>query len=215
MQARKVMHAVWGMGQMQFTKFVVIVDEDVDVHDHAEVAWRVFNNVDPRRDTLLTEGPLDALDHSSPTANWGAKLGIDATRKWPEEGHTREWPPDIVMDPDVVARVDAMWDLWVWGFFRPGAEAGPIQAPGRSGRAGRRSSRCPFLGAGVGAAARRSGVLQFTVLFFRLVKFEHTVFALPFAYAGAFLAQLRIPGLDPHVLDHRGHGGGAQPGTWR
>jgi 4-hydroxy-3-polyprenylbenzoate decarboxylase len=109
MHARKVMHAVWGMGQMQFTKFVVILDEDVDVHDYAQVAWRVFNNVDPRRDTLLTEGPLDALDHSSPTANWGAKMGIDATRKWPEEGHAREWPPDIVMDPEVAGRVDAMW----------------------------------------------------------------------------------------------------------
>ena len=109
MHARKVMHAVWGMGQMQFTKFVVILDEDVNVHDYAKVAWRVFNNVDPRRDTLLTEGPLDALDHSSPTANWGAKMGIDATRKWPEEGHAREWPPDIVMDPEVAGRVDTMW----------------------------------------------------------------------------------------------------------
>jgi 4-hydroxy-3-polyprenylbenzoate decarboxylase len=109
MQARKVMNAVWGTGQMQFTKFVVIVDEDVDVHDYSEVAWRVFNNVDPRRDVLLSEGPLDVLDHSSPTPNWGAKMGIDATRTWREEGYSREWPPDIVMDQDVVKRVDAMW----------------------------------------------------------------------------------------------------------
>jgi len=81
----------------------------VDVHDYSQVAWRVFNNVDPRRDMLLSEGPLDVLDHSSPTANWGAKMGIDATRKWRVEGHPREWPPDVVMDPEVVARVSAMW----------------------------------------------------------------------------------------------------------
>jgi 4-hydroxy-3-polyprenylbenzoate decarboxylase len=109
MHARKVMHAVWGMGQMQFTKSVIVVDEDVDVHDYEQVAWRAFNNVDPRRDTLLTDGPLDALDHSSPTPLWGAKIGFDATAKWPEEGHSRGWPPDIVMSPEVVAGVDAMW----------------------------------------------------------------------------------------------------------
>ena len=110
LHARKVMHAVWVMGQMQFTKTVIVVDERVDVHDYAQVAWRVFNNVDPKRDLVLTEGPLDALDHASPTPHWGGKLGIDATAKWPEEGHPREWPPDIVMSPEVVARVDAMWE---------------------------------------------------------------------------------------------------------
>lgn len=109
LHARKIMHAVWGIGQMQFTKAVVVVDEDVDVHDYAQVAWRAFNNVDPKRDMLLTEGPLDALDHSSPTANWGAKMGIDATRKWASEGHPRAWPPDIVMSPEVVGRIDALW----------------------------------------------------------------------------------------------------------
>jgi 4-hydroxy-3-polyprenylbenzoate decarboxylase len=109
MHARKVMNAVWGTGQMQFTKCVIVVDADVDVHDHGQVAWRVFNNVDPRRDMVLTEGPLDALDHSSPTANWGAKVGIDATTKSAGEGHPREWPPDIVMSPEVKARVDGMW----------------------------------------------------------------------------------------------------------
>jgi 4-hydroxy-3-polyprenylbenzoate decarboxylase len=110
MHARKLMHAVWGMGQMQFTKTVVVVDEKVDVHDYGEVAWRAFNNVDPARDLLLTQGPLDALDHSAPQPHWGAKLGIDATTKWPEEGHPREWPPDIEMSPDVISRVDEMWD---------------------------------------------------------------------------------------------------------
>jgi 4-hydroxy-3-polyprenylbenzoate decarboxylase len=107
--ARKIMSAVWGMGQMMFTKFVVVVDEHVDVHDYSEVAWRVFNNVDPRRDCLIVDGPLDVLDHSSPTARFGGKMGIDATRTWPEEGHPREWPDELAMDPAVVARVDARW----------------------------------------------------------------------------------------------------------
>ena len=107
--ARKVMSAIWGMGQMMFTKFVVVVDEHVDVHDPREVAWRVFNNVDPRRDTMIVDGPLDVLDHSSPTAGYGAKMGIDATRAWPEEGHPREWPDELAMDPAVKARVDQRW----------------------------------------------------------------------------------------------------------
>jgi 4-hydroxy-3-polyprenylbenzoate decarboxylase len=107
--ARKVMSAVWGMGQMMFTKFVVVVDEHVDVHDPREVAWRVFNNVDPRRDTMIVDGPLDVLDHSSPTAGYGAKMGIDATRAWPAEGHPREWPDELAMDPAVKARVDERW----------------------------------------------------------------------------------------------------------
>ena len=107
--AQKVASAVWGMGQMMFTKFVVIVDEHVDVHDPSEVTWRVFNNVDPERDCMIVKGPLDALDHSSPTARYGAKMAIDATRSWPEEGHTREWPDELVQDPDVVARVTRRW----------------------------------------------------------------------------------------------------------
>ncbi len=107
--ARKVMSAVWGMGQMMFTKFVVVVDEHVDVHDPREVAWRVFNNVDPRRDTMIVDGPLDVLDHSSPTAGYGAKMGIDATKAWRDEGHPREWPDELAMDPAVKARVDERW----------------------------------------------------------------------------------------------------------
>ena len=107
--ARKIMNAVWGMGQMMFTKFVVVVDEDVDVHDYSEVTWRVFNNVDPERDTVIMRGPLDVLDHSSPFARYGAKMGIDATKTWPDEGHAREWPEELAMDPAVVRRVDARW----------------------------------------------------------------------------------------------------------
>jgi 4-hydroxy-3-polyprenylbenzoate decarboxylase len=107
--ARKVMNAVWGMGQMMFTKFVVVVDRHVDVHDYSEVTWRVFNNVDPARDCVVVPGPLDALDHSSPLPGYGAKMGIDATKTWPEEGHGREWPEELGMDPAVKARVDARW----------------------------------------------------------------------------------------------------------
>jgi len=132
MHARKIMHAVWGMGQMQFTKCVIVVDADVDVHDYAQVAWRAFNNVDPGRDIVHTEGPLDALDHSSPTPFWGAKMGIDATRKWPEEGHPRQWPPDIVMAAEVVARVDALWSQL--GLDLPAGRAG-APASGRRGGA--------------------------------------------------------------------------------
>jgi 4-hydroxy-3-polyprenylbenzoate decarboxylase len=107
--ARKVMSAIWGMGQMMFTKFIVVVDEHVDVHDASEVTWRVFNNVDPERDCVIVKGPLDVLDHSSPTARYGAKMGIDATRTWAAEGHPREWPDELAMDPAVVARVTARW----------------------------------------------------------------------------------------------------------
>jgi len=107
--ARKIINAVWGMGQMMFTKFVVVVDEHVDVHDYSEVTWRVFNNVDPRRDCLIVDGPLDVLDHSSPYARYGAKMGIDATKTWPEEGHGREWPDELVQDPAVVRRVTERW----------------------------------------------------------------------------------------------------------
>ncbi len=109
MHARKIMHAVWGTGQMQFTKCVIVVDGDIDVHDYQSVAFHVFSNVDPKRDLLLTEGPLDVLDHSSPHAGWGSKVGIDATRTWPEEGHERGWPEELTMDPAVQARIDALW----------------------------------------------------------------------------------------------------------
>ncbi|HOJ21536.1 MAG TPA: menaquinone biosynthesis decarboxylase [Armatimonadota bacterium] len=107
--ARKVMHAIWGLGQLMTTKIVVVVDKECNVHDIGEVIWRVGANLDPRRDVVLSEGPTDVLDHASQMPDWGGKLGLDATRKWPEEGHTREWPPEIVMSPEVKARVDAIW----------------------------------------------------------------------------------------------------------
>ena len=109
MQARKVMHALWGMGQMMNVKMIIVVDKHVNVQDMKEVWWRVFNNIDAKHDLEIVEGPLDVLDHSSPMAKWGAKLGIDATKTWPEEGHTREWPDEIRMTDEVKERVTARW----------------------------------------------------------------------------------------------------------
>ena len=108
-QARKVIYGLWGLMLMSLTKNIVVVDEDANVQDVAEIAWRVLNNVEPKRDLVLAEGPLDALDHAAALPHFGGKLGIDATRKGPSEGHNREWPADVVMDPAVVKRVDAMW----------------------------------------------------------------------------------------------------------
>ncbi|MGB9805071.1 UbiD family decarboxylase, partial [Desulfofundulus sp.] len=109
-QAKKVMCALWGMGLMMLAKLIIVVDENVDVQNLSEVMWRVFNNVDPRRDVLVVDGPLDALDHSSPLPHYGSKMGIDATRKGPEEGHTRQWPPDIEMSADIKELVDRKWE---------------------------------------------------------------------------------------------------------
>ena len=107
--ARKLMHAIWGMGQAMFTKCIVVVDEDVDVQDVREVAWKALNNIDPQRDVEFSLGPIDSLDHSSRLPNYGSKMGIDATRKWPTEGFARPWPDVIRMSPEVAARVDALW----------------------------------------------------------------------------------------------------------
>ena len=108
LQARKVMSAVWGLGQAMFTKCIVVVDHDVDVQNLSEVAWKALNNIDPERDIQFTMGPIDQLDHSSRLANYGSKMGIDATRKWPEEGFTRPWPDVIEMDEAVKQRVNAI-----------------------------------------------------------------------------------------------------------
>jgi 4-hydroxy-3-polyprenylbenzoate decarboxylase len=107
--ARKVMNGIWAMGQAMFTKCVIVVDEDCDVQDLAEVTLRVANNIDPERDIQFTLGPVDSLDHASRLPNFGSKMGIDATRKWPAEGFTRPWPPMLKQDPATVAKVDALW----------------------------------------------------------------------------------------------------------
>lgn len=108
-QARKVMNFLWGMGQMMYTKLIIVLDDDISLKNLSLVAWKVFNNIDAGRDLVLSEGPLDALDHSSPQPRFGTRLGIDATRKWPEEGHGRQWPDPLVMRPDIVELVDSRW----------------------------------------------------------------------------------------------------------
>jgi len=108
-QAKKVMSAIWGMGQMMFTKIIIVFESDVDVHNMADVLWRLGNDIDPRRDVVFFEGPVDALDHAASSPHLGSKMGIDATRKWPQEGFTRTWPDVIRMDPAVVERVDRLW----------------------------------------------------------------------------------------------------------
>jgi 4-hydroxy-3-polyprenylbenzoate decarboxylase len=108
-QARKVMNAIWSLGQAMFTKCIVVVDEDCDVQNIAEVVLRVANNIDPERDIQFTLGPVDTLDHSSRLPNYGSKMGIDATRKWKAEGFDRPWPAMIEMDRATKAKVDALW----------------------------------------------------------------------------------------------------------
>ena len=107
--AKKVMHALWGLGQMMFTKIIVIFDKDVNVQDMKEVLWRLGNNIDPKRDVYFVEGPVDALDHASYLPNIGSKMGIDATKKWKEEGFNREWPSVVEMSKEIKEMVDKKW----------------------------------------------------------------------------------------------------------
>ncbi len=109
MQAYKIMHGLWGMGQMMFTKYLVVVDDDVDVHNTSEVLFRLCANTDPQRDSLFTKGPSDVLDHATSEIASGSKLGIDATKKWPGEGFKRPWPPLIQMDAAVKAKVERLF----------------------------------------------------------------------------------------------------------
>lgn len=107
--AYKVMNALWGQGLMSLAKLIIVVDKHVNVRDPQEAWWIALNNIDPERDARFTMGPMDVLDHSSRAFTYGSKMGIDATRKWPEEGFTREWPKLIEMDADTRRRVTAMW----------------------------------------------------------------------------------------------------------
>lgn len=109
MHARKTMSAIWGLGQLSFSKFIIVVDDDTDVQSVSDVAWRVFCNVDPGRDMFITEGVVDALDHCSSQPLFGSKVGIDATRKVKGEGYDRIWPSDIVMSPEIKAKIDSIW----------------------------------------------------------------------------------------------------------
>jgi 4-hydroxy-3-polyprenylbenzoate decarboxylase len=108
--ARKIMHALWGLGQMMFTKTLIIVDHDVNVQDLSEITWVVGNHIDPKRDVIFVEGPVDVLDHAAPIMGYGSKMGIDATRKWRSEGFEREWPDAIVMDEKTKQYIDSIWE---------------------------------------------------------------------------------------------------------
>jgi 4-hydroxy-3-polyprenylbenzoate decarboxylase len=107
--ARKVMNALWGLPGAMFTKCLVVVDDDVDVHNLREVAWKAFTHIDPERDIQFVLGPVDQLEHASRLPSFGSKMGVDATRKWPSEGFTRPWPDEIKMDPEVKNKINALW----------------------------------------------------------------------------------------------------------
>jgi 4-hydroxy-3-polyprenylbenzoate decarboxylase len=107
--AKKIIHGLWGKGQMMFAKLLIILDEDVDVQDISYAAWRVLNNVDWKRDAVIAEGPLDDLDHAANWPRYGSKMGIDATRKTREEGMMRDWPQELFMSEEIRKRVDSRW----------------------------------------------------------------------------------------------------------
>jgi 4-hydroxy-3-polyprenylbenzoate decarboxylase len=108
-QARKIMNAIWSLGQAMFTKVVVVVDHDVDVQNSREVVWKALCAIDPERDVQFVLGPVDTLDHAARRQDFGSKMGVDATRKWPEEGYTGRWPDEIKMDEGTKRQVDKMW----------------------------------------------------------------------------------------------------------
>ncbi|MGH7163386.1 MAG: menaquinone biosynthesis decarboxylase [Planctomycetota bacterium] len=107
--ARKMMHALWGTGQAMFSKVILVVDHDVDVRDYREVCWKALNHIDPERDTEFVLGPVETLDHASRLPKFGSKMGVDATRKGPDEGFLRPWPEEQLMSPEVRALVDRRW----------------------------------------------------------------------------------------------------------
>jgi 4-hydroxy-3-polyprenylbenzoate decarboxylase len=125
-QPQKVMHAIWGLGLLSLAKSIVVVDEHVNVHDYEEVFFRVTANVDPKRDVMLTEGPLDHLDHAPTRQFYGGKIGIDATHKGPDEG-TREWPEEIVMSDEVSSLVDRRWREYAIDTDAEGANGAPAR----------------------------------------------------------------------------------------
>jgi 4-hydroxy-3-polyprenylbenzoate decarboxylase len=138
--ARKVMHAIWGTGMLSLTKGIVVVDADVDVHDYGQVMWQVGANVDPARDVVLADGPLDHLDHAPSLQFQGGKLGVDATAKGPAEGYTRGWPEQIRMADGVRERVTSRWAEYgielAGGAAAEGPQTGKMRRFARSGRRG-------------------------------------------------------------------------------
>jgi 4-hydroxy-3-polyprenylbenzoate decarboxylase len=109
-QGTKVMQSLWGVGQMMLTKCLIVVEDDIDIHDLKQLTWYVLSNIDPKRDLVFWQGPLDQLDHASNFPAYGGKIGIDATKKWKEEGYARQWPEMITMTPEVKKRINEIWD---------------------------------------------------------------------------------------------------------
>ena len=107
-QAYKIMHGLWGMGQMMFSKYIIVVDKDCDVHNTSEVLFRLCANTDPQRDSTFVKSPCDSLDHAPSLPNVGSHMGLDATRKLPGEGYQRQWPELLKMDETVKERVNAL-----------------------------------------------------------------------------------------------------------
>lgn len=107
--ARKIMNAIWSLGQAMFTKVIVVVDHDVNIHNYREVVWKSLCALDPERDAQFVLGPVDTLDHAARMQDFGSKMGLDATRKWPTEGFTRPWPDEIRMDSATRARINSLW----------------------------------------------------------------------------------------------------------
>ena len=107
--ARKIMNAIWSLGQAMFTKVIVVVDHDVDIHNPREVVWKTLCAIDPERDIAFVLGPVDTLEHAARIQDFGSKMGIDATRKWASEGFARPWPDEIRMDSATKSRVDELW----------------------------------------------------------------------------------------------------------
>ena len=110
--AKKIMNTIWGFGQMMYTKMIIVVDKNVNPHDVSKVMWKVFNNIDAARDVIVSNGPLDALDHASALRFLGNRTGVDATIKWAAEGYEREWPDDIVMCKEIKDRVSRRWKAY-------------------------------------------------------------------------------------------------------
>src|SRR5215471_13882062 len=108
--ARKIMNAVWGLGQLMFSKTVIVVDRDVDVQNLSEVAWIVGTHISPERDIQFTRGPVDDLEDASDLPAYGSKMGIDATRKWASEGFMRPWPTRIRTTPEAARRAEEIWE---------------------------------------------------------------------------------------------------------
>jgi 4-hydroxy-3-polyprenylbenzoate decarboxylase len=107
--ARKIMSAIWGLGQAMFSKCIIVLDEGTDLTRYGEVVCKTLNHIDPERDIQFVLGPVDSLDHASRLPDFGSKMGIDATRKWPEEGFQRDWPDEILMSEEIKSRVDELW----------------------------------------------------------------------------------------------------------